>query len=108
MENTRIRFVALGFMGVVLVAVIAVVTGCPRTKPGFEACGTQTCDHVGIHADETPLKTMAEAEEASQVRPTPEAGGDDARDCVGCHTDETHLKAMVEAEEAPPVDTCDG
>ncbi|MCK4659988.1 MAG: hypothetical protein KAV82_10750 [Phycisphaerae bacterium] len=54
------------------------------------------------------MKTMAEAEEASQVRPTPEAGGDDARDCVGCHTDETHLKAMVEAEEAPPVDTCDG
>ena len=108
MENTRIRFVALGFMGTVLVAVIAVVTGCLGTRPGSDARGTQTRDYDGNHADETLLKTMAEAEEASQMRPTPEAGGGDAGDCVSCHTDEKCLKAMAEAEETPPTDTCDG
>ena len=108
MENIRIRFVALGFMGTVLVAVIAVVTGCLGTSPGFDARGTQTHDYVGNHAVETLLKTMAEAEEAPQVRPIPEAGGGDARDCVSCHTDETYLKAMAQAEEAPPADTYDG
>ena len=95
-------------MGTVLVAVIAVVTGCLGTNPGFDARGTQTHDYVGNHADETLLKTMAEAEEAPQVRPIPEAGGGDARDCVSCHTDETYLKAMAQAEEAPPADTYDG
>lgn len=101
-------FAALGFMGAVWVAVIAVVTGCLEARPGSDAQDTQARDCVGNHTDETLLKAMAEADEVPQVRPTPEGAGGEARDCVDCHADVMHLKAIAQAEEAPPADTSDG
>ena len=65
-------FAALGFMSTVSAAVIAVGTGCLGARPGSEVRGTQARDPVANHTDETPLKAMAEADEAPQVRPTPE------------------------------------
>ena|GEM_PF-3628127 len=108
MENIRIRFVALGFMDTVLVAVIAMGTGCLGVSPGSDVQAPQTRDYVGGHTNEMLLKATVEADDGPQVRPTPDVGGGDARDCADCHADETYLKAMARSEEAPPTDTDDG